>query len=130
MKTTSNSEFQKILDEAHAAGMARVDEAKKSLPMYNAVDGFTGRIVGSPFPICGFAWVNLKPATSTFARWLMKNHKSHDMSGWRKDSYYGGLTLWISDFQQSHDLKFAYASGYAQVLNAHGFKAYAMSRLD
>lgn len=117
--------FVTILTRAHEAGMAQVEVAKKSLAMYNAVDAFTGKVYPEPFPICGFAWVNLKPATSTFARWLVKN-----TSGWSKDGYYGGLTLWISDFNQSHDLKFAYASGYAKVLNAYGFKANAMSRLD
>ena len=48
----------------------------------------------------------------------------------RKDSYYGGYTIWVSGFGQSLDRKSAYARAFVKVLNDNGLKAYAMSRMD
>lgn len=73
---------------------------------------------------CGFAWVNVKPGNSAFANWLKKNGLA------RRDSYYGGVSIWISDYQQSYEKKMAHAAAMAGVLSAAGFKAYASGRLD
>lgn len=73
---------------------------------------------------CGFAWINVKPGTSAFARWLKKEGYA------RRDSYYGGVTIWISEYNQSMERKEAHAKAMAKVFEEHGIKAYAMSRLD
>ena len=76
--------------------------------------------------VCGFAWVNIKPGNSKFANWLKKNRIA------RSDSYYGGVTVWVSDYNQSMQKKDAYARAYAEVIRAAGVvkSCYAMSRLD
>lgn len=73
---------------------------------------------------CGFAWVNVKPGNSRFANWLKKTGRG------RADSYYGGVTIWISDYGQSMNLKESYAYAFAKVLSDNGIKAYANSRMD
>lgn len=73
---------------------------------------------------CGFAWVNVKPGNGRFANWLKKTGRG------RSDSYYGGVTMWISDYGQSMDLKESYAYAFAKVLSDNGIKAYGNSRMD
>ena len=74
--------------------------------------------------VCGFAWVNIKPATSSFARWCKTN-----VDGVHK-SYYGGIDIWCRLFNQSMERKEAWADAFCEVLNEHGIRAYAMSRMD
>ena len=74
--------------------------------------------------VCGFAWVNIKPARGGFVKFLKDNNIG------RKDSYYGGWTIWVSGFGQSVDRKSAYARAFAKVLGDNGITAYNMSRLD
>ncbi len=84
-----------------------------------------------PFPICGFAWVNFKPATTRFVRWLKKQ-------GIASKAYQGGASMWVSKFGQSYDRKNAYAIAFAQVIRQElvetghepALKVYAGSRLD
>ena len=74
--------------------------------------------------VCGFAWINVKPGTSTFARWL----KIEGIG--KADSYYGGITIWVSLFGQSYEKKMAYAEAFVQVLVDAGIKASVHGRLD
>lgn len=88
----------KLADEA---GMIAASECNVQMLQISGYD---------PFPACGFAHVNFKPATTRFARWLKKMgfaHKSH---------YEGGLNLSVSKFGQSYDKKLAYARAYADVI--------------
>lgn len=79
--------------------------------------------------VCGFVWVNLKPATSSFCRFLQKK-----APGWKRDSYYGGLTYWVFQFGQSYEKKVAFARELAKALNEHQEEtkthAVSMNRLD
>ena len=72
--------------------------------------------------VCGFAWVNIRPGTSSFARWMVKHGKA-------RKAYHGGVDVWVSEFGQSMQRKEAYAAAYAKVLNEAGIKAYSMSRM-
>lgn len=75
--------------------------------------------------VCGFSWVNIKPANSKFCKWLVANGIA------RKDSYYGGVTIWVSQFNQSMQKKEAYAYAFTKTLNDNGIeKAWAHSRMD
>ena len=75
--------------------------------------------------VCGFAWVNVKPAHSKFAKFLVVSGLA------RKDTYNGGVTLWVSQYNQSLQKKEAYAYAFAKVLRDNGIeKAYADSRMD
>lgn len=72
---------------------------------------------------CGFAWVNVTPGTSSFARWLVKK-------GYASAAYGGGVDIWISDYNQSVDRKDAHATAMARVFKEAGITAYGCSRLD
>lgn len=75
--------------------------------------------------VCGFAWVIVKPGNCTFANWLKKKGYG------RKDSYYGGVCVNVSEFGQSMEKKMAYAGAFAKVIADAGFdKVYAMDRMD
>ena len=74
--------------------------------------------------VCGFAWINIKPARGKFVKFLKDNNIG------RKDSYYGGYTVWVSGFGQSLERKSAYAHAFAKHLDDNGLRAYAMSRMD
>jgi hypothetical protein len=73
--------------------------------------------------LCGFAWINF-PANTAFGRYCAKN----DIG--RKDSYYGGRTIWVHQGNQSITRKEAYAHAYTEVLREAGVKARVGSRLD
>ncbi|MCK5548163.1 MAG: hypothetical protein KAI64_04060, partial [Thermoplasmata archaeon] len=80
--------------------------------------------------VCGFAWVNVRPGTSSFARWLKKEGLA------RRDNYLGGVTVNVPQFNQSYERKMAFASAFAgvlqsaDVLTSAGVTAYASGRLD
>jgi hypothetical protein len=74
--------------------------------------------------VCGFAWVNIRPATSAFARWLKKNGLA------RPDSYEGGIVYWVSQFGQSMERKEAFADAMAAYLRQVGYRCSARSRMD
>lgn len=76
-----------------------------------------------PSGVCGFAWVVVRPRTSSFARWLVKR-------GLAKRDYYGGVSIWIRQYNQCYEKKLAHASAMANYLQSVGIKAYAHDRLD
>jgi len=73
--------------------------------------------------VCGFAWVKVRPGTSSFARWLKK--QGHGYSAYR-----GGIDVSISDFGQSMQRKEAAAKAMAKVWADAGINCYAQSRMD
>ena len=123
--------FSLWLEEAHRAGMGAVSQANV-VPMVvsehsNPLDD-NSPVKQSWFVAdgpCGFAWVTVRPANSSFALWLKKFHGSD----W-KTVYGGGIQLWVSAFNQSMQKKEAYAAAYAGILQMHGINAYAGSRMD
>lgn len=89
------------------------NEIDYSKPTYFVEDG-----------VCGFASVQIKPATSAFAKWLKLAKLA------RKDEYYGGVSMPVFDYNQSYQKKVAYASAFAKVLGQYGIKAWVNERLD
>ena len=90
------------------------DEIDRSQPCYVVNEG-----------LCGFGWVNIKPANSKFCKYLLENEIA------RKDSYYGGVSIWVHQFNQSYERKKKYAEEFAKVLKENGIKkVQAGSRLD
>lgn len=75
--------------------------------------------------VCGFAWITIKPANSAFANFIKKQTyiQSHK-------AYTGGLSIWVSAYGQSMELKQAFASAFAKVLKDAGINAYSESRMD
>ena len=127
----NNTNPAEIYAEAHSAGMSAGNKCKPT-PM----------IVGTPTTplgddidyeketwyvgdgVCGFAWVNIKPARGKFVTWMKKNNVG------RKDNYYGGWTGWVSGFGQSMARKEDYARAFSKVLGDYGITAHSMSRMD
>jgi hypothetical protein len=117
--------FERAYALAHEAG-TRAGEACNPRPMVVTYTDRNG-VVQKEFVadgVCGFAWIRIRPANSSFALWLKKTGK---VSG---RAYGGGVDIWVSQFDQSCQRKEAYARAFADVLNANGIKASAQSRLD
>lgn len=92
----------KALVNADGAGMAAAEEK----------DGKQTHIevLGSPpFPACGFAWVELKPATNAFVKFLVEKEIACNVST-------GGAQMSIDLFGQDYALKLAYARAFADKL--------------
>ncbi len=117
----------KLADEA---GMKAASECEPQMISIKGADTDINKHY-EPFPICGFAWVNFKPATTRFAHWL----KKMDLAS---KAYEGGLNLWVSKFGQSYDKKMAYARAYADVIQTEivlsgiepSLSVYGAGRLD
>ena len=75
-----------------------------------------------PFPICGFGSIRVKGIRG-------KTLTEFKKRGFDK-SYTGGQVLSVRDYNQSYDMKKAYAQAFAKVLKENGFNAWAESRLD
>ena len=122
---------QEIYTEAHSAGMAAghgctptpMVVGTPTTPLGNDID-YSKDTYYVADGMCGFAWINIKPARGKFVKFL----KDNDIG--RKDSYYGGYTIWVSEFGQSVTRKENYARAFAKVLEDNGITAYSMSRLD
>ena len=131
MTTYANEIPATIYEQAHAAGMAagngctptHMVVGQQTTPLVNDIDYSKETYYVADGP-CGFAWINIKPARGKFVKYLKDNNIG------RKDSYYGGWTIWVSGFGQSVDRKSAYARAFAKVLGDNGITAYNMSRLD
>ncbi len=124
MKNTPEN-FQRLYDAADKAGR---EAATACTPTPMRVGVGEGANFRQTYPtvadgVCGFAWVKIKPATSSFCRWLKKN----DLA---RKGYGPGLDIWISAYRQSMTLKAAYASAFARVLVGAGITAYSQSRMD
>ena len=122
--------YEKILAEAHEAGMA-AGSAKVATPMTlvesDLFDNPIGKTYYDPEGPCGFAWVvTHEHGNGKFVKHLKK---SPDRDG--DKYYYGGYYVkWVREFGQSYERKIAYAGAYASVLNDNGIKAYSDGRLD
>jgi len=120
--------FQNLFTEAYIAGQ-QAGSCHTPRPMHIVEADIFGKPLANatvweePEGMCGFAWVVIRPATSSFARWLLKNKLA-------RTGYTGGLHIRISEYNQSVERKLAHARAMAKVLCDAGFDAYPDSRLD
>jgi hypothetical protein len=126
MTTTATTITVKDLyAKAHEAGMLA---AEKCIPnpmgVVSIVDGKPQSLVIIEDGVCGFAWVNIRPARGAFVNYLK------DLGIGSVDSYYGGYTIWVSDFGQSMTRKHEYAKAFARVLESWCITANAHARMD
>ena len=134
-KAKQIDEFASIVAEADAAGKAAVAKLNV-VPMVvgqhaNQMDD-NSPVVKQWFVadgVCGFASVHLGPANKPFAKYLVNFGPA------KKDSYNGGIYIWIGDYGQSMQKKEAYARAYADVIKAHAEKlglkhVWSESRMD
>jgi hypothetical protein len=126
------NDFNLWLKEAHEAGLAAGNFAatvtmvvvQRENP-FDDTSAVTKRWEVPDGP-CGFAWVSVRPATSSFAKYVKKEHPNE----WNVSSYSGGVRKSVHEFGQSVQRKSAYARAYAAVLNSHGIAAHAYDQLD
>lgn len=131
-KKLTNDEMQYIYDMASALGQIAAEKHTPT-PMVvqqhaNPLDD-SSPVVKTYEPVmggvCGFAWVNVKPGTSRFARWLKKEGLA------RSDDYLGGVTMFIHEYGQSYELKMTHANRMARYMREHhDINASAQGRLD
>ena len=119
----TTADCKALYAKADAAGKAAANACIPEPMFVQRSDGYIYPAIASG--VCGFAWINIRPGTSTFARFIKTS-----VQGGRSDSYYGGVSLWVSGYGQSYERKSAYARAFAAVLTEAGITAYAMSRLD
>lgn len=118
-----------IYETAHSAGLtaaqsARVDPMVIVEPSNPLNDASAPRNIWIEAEgVCGFASVIVKPANSSFARYLKTVRRTYK-------HYYGGLNMPVYEFNQSLQRKEAYAQAFADVLRSHGINAHVDSRLD
>jgi hypothetical protein len=129
-KSTQEAEWRTLYNSALEAGQA----AGASFDCQPMIVGSPTTALGSdidytketyfvPDGPCGFAWINICPGTSSFARWLVKN-------GVARKAYDGGVNINIRKFGQSMERKEACARAATEIFRAAGITAYAGSRLD
>jgi hypothetical protein len=121
--------FSEIYTEALAAGR-KAGEAHRPVPM-RVVQQANPFDAASPVVkdfgvysdgVCGFAWVQFAGNTA-FGRWAKR-------MGLARPAYPKGLSIWVSEYNQSMEKKDAHARAFAAVLNDYGIRAYPMSRMD
>jgi len=76
--------------------------------------------------VCGFGWVNIKPARGAFVTFAKTRNLGHT------NSYEGGYDINMGRITNSQSLarNAAAAAAFAAVLNAAGVKSRAQSRID
>ena len=125
-----HSDFGALYQQAHLSGMVA---GKASIPTPMIVQQHKNQLDDSSSVteswyvgdgVCGFAWIQVKPGTCSFARWLVKEGKG------KRDSYYGGISIWVREFNQSYERKMAYAQAFANMLVTAGIRASSNGRLD
>lgn len=122
--TSKEKQFKAIWAEALVRGLEAGKRANpEPMTVVMQASGETKRFY-EPEGLCGFAWVNIRPGTSSFARWL----KSKGVA--ETDWTYGGVSYHVREHNQSIERKEAHAEAIADTLKEHGIDAIAMSRLD
>lgn len=121
-----------ITEAAHAAGLAYDNCEPQAMLVYETVglsdmpkeDGKAWLVAEG---VCGFAWLVVTPATSSFARWCAKKNIGYK-------AYQGGWTISANDLVpnagQSYERKLAAMTAAAAVLRGHGITCRVDSRLD
>ncbi len=127
--------FEEVFDKANAVGLAAGLAAVPTPMVFGEAAGITGNefkegatLYHEPEGVCGFAWINVAPGTSRFARWLKAQGHA------RSDEYYGGVTIWMRGHGQSMERKEAHAKAMTEALKEalddDGLRVHWNSRMD
>lgn len=131
----------KMVADAEAAARRAADGTRPEGMLVYEADGLSNRPKPDarawyePEGLCGFSWVNIKPAYSWVAKAIRENATDRDF-GARNDSYEGGTTVWIGYGGQSHARKVRAANAYAEVIKGYiersgeNVRVYVGDRLD
>lgn len=98
-------------------------------PLGNNIDLDRGPVYLSNEGVCGWSVVRIRPARGAFVSWARSGNTQH--IGFL-DDYAGGFCVSVltTNITQSYERNAAAARAFAAVLNAHGIKASAETRLD
>lgn len=133
MKASTRKEMKALYDKAHAAGIAAFHAAKPTPMVVGEAKGLFGNEIDYSKKtyyvadgVCGFAWINVRPARGSFVAFCKENKLGHN-------GYYGGYDVSLKGeaaMSQSYERKMEYARAFAAVLKEAGLTAYAEGRLD
>ena len=89
---------------------------------------------------CGFAWVRITVKNGSTRRFINELKEigiaSSDINNLdnrvriKRAVHGGGFLFWVSEFNQSYELKKEFAEAFAKALRKHDIKCYASGRLD
>ena len=149
-KQVQDKYFNHLMTKGHKAGMVAA-EGTQVTPMVVTEDPDMLPAEKKPKTwvvdegVCGFAWIEIHPATGAFPKWVKKNAKRFG-GCWYNDKYYDnglagmdfgiykgyptGLHMGTHLFGQGMTRKAAYCAGFANVLREAGINAYANNRMD
>jgi hypothetical protein len=116
IKNKKDRSIESILREADLVGRT---EAEKTNPQMVQLKGRKGE----PFPLCGFADVRVMGVRGKKLAKLKE-------FGFEKVRNGSGVSLYVSGYNQSYELKKAYAKGFADVLIEHGLDSFVMAWYD
>lgn len=140
-RETREARFAALAARAEAAGLAAGEAAIPApIEVYEAEGLSNRRAEGGRSwyvseGVCGFAWIKVRPATSSFARWArasnlaLREWDGSTYPAWGT-AYGGGLSRSVYEFGQSLTRKEAFARAYAATLREAGINATTGSRLD
>lgn len=85
---------------------------------------------GYAWDACGFAWINIKRCNRNPAKQLVEYLRVIGVA--HRDGYYGGYTIWGSQFYGGQEItpKEEGCGAAVKVLEAAGIECYMGSRLD
>lgn len=128
-----NAQHQKLLDlSAAAAEKAYIACEPAAMVVYEAsifsdAPKPGGKSWYAADGVCGFAWIVVKPATSSFGRWLSSNNIGYK-------AYTGGWVIpthaLVGQIGQSLERAEAAVRAAAQVLRDNNINCYVESRMD
>ena len=122
-------EFKILFNEARMAGIKAVLECKVTpmiVQQHSNMADDSSPVTKSWFVedgVCGFASINIRPGNCPAANYAKKHLGA-------SKAYYGGVSIWVHEFNQSLQKKEAYASAFPAVLHNAGIWAHCNSRMD
>lgn len=130
-KSLTKKQCRSVYNKAHHAGMNACKRVKPTPMIVGTPKTIFGSQIDYTKPvhyvdsgICGFAWVEIKPARGNFVKWL-KEHNHGYLSSYGRGYCISALTGY-----QSIERNEAYARAFADVLVEHGISCRVNSRLD
>ncbi len=123
-KEQRDKDFAILFRKAYLAGVDAGEGCQPSEMVVRSTD-LNGKVTLHHIPEgpCGFAWIVIRPGNCAAANYAKKHLGA-------SKHYYGGIQIWVGEYNQSYERKMAHADAYARVLKDAGIKASSGGRLD
>jgi hypothetical protein len=128
-KGANDIDLETIFDEASIAGMTAGNNHTPAPMTITDGDLLTGKpiegakVYNVPQGVVGFAWIVIRPGTSKAAKFAVKHYGAGP-------HHAGGVSIWVTQFDQCYERKVLYAQAFVRVLSKYGIKASSGDRLD